>query len=178
MGGMFRPLTFLISSHEYKMYQMIADIPGVPPVGPRFGRRGFFHRYIEGKTLYELKKDSPLPEHFFSELRKILDAIHNRRILCLDVQKLGNIILSDEGSPYLIDHQISLFLPKRRGILGKWSDRIFEFFVHIDLYHLYKHKRRFQKDRMTDKELKLAQRSHLNSLFYQYVGQPYRAIKR
>jgi hypothetical protein len=52
-GWMLRPLAAWISKREYTIYQMVGDISGIPDLGPRYGKRGYFHQYIEGKTLYE-----------------------------------------------------------------------------------------------------------------------------
>ena len=111
LGIFFRPFAALMSSHEYKIYKMVKDIEGIPELGPRVGWRGYFHEYIEGKTLHELK-DTPevLPENFFNELINIVDQVHNRRILYVDMNKKGNIIMSDDGKPFLIDFQISQYL--------------------------------------------------------------------
>ncbi|MBI4859316.1 MAG: hypothetical protein HY815_03515, partial [Candidatus Riflebacteria bacterium] len=33
-GIFLRPLAMLVSRHEYRIYSMVADIPGVPRLGP------------------------------------------------------------------------------------------------------------------------------------------------
>lgn len=53
---LFRPLAAWISRREYTIYQMVADIPGVPALGSRYGLWGYFHRFIEGKTLHEIER--------------------------------------------------------------------------------------------------------------------------
>ena len=56
LGWLFRPLAGWISRREYRIYQMVSDIPGIPELGPRHGKRGYFHRFIEGKTLHEIEQ--------------------------------------------------------------------------------------------------------------------------
>ena len=36
-GFLFRPLACLISRHEYRVYQRLADLQGIPTLGPRWG---------------------------------------------------------------------------------------------------------------------------------------------
>ena len=47
-GWMLRPLAAWISKREYTIYQMVEDISGIPDLGPRFGKRGYFHQYNGG----------------------------------------------------------------------------------------------------------------------------------
>jgi len=167
-----------MSRREHRMYQRLAGIHGVPFSGPRYGRRGFFHQYVKGTTLFELPKGCPLPEQFWEDLRVTLDNIHQRRIVHLDFHKLGNIVLGEDGSACILDFQISLPFNKKSGWIGSKLDVLFEYLKQEDLYHLYKHKRRFQRDRMTEDELRLAQRSPENERFFRFIGEPYRKVKR
>jgi len=196
LGWLLRPLAGWISRREYRLYQMVADLPGVPALGPRYGTRGYFHRFIEGKTLHEIETDirerSPvvvghpdfasgetsLAPDFFDQLIALVREIHRRRIFYADMNKRGNIICSTEGKPYLIDFQICLHLPARSGWLGTITEKIFQRLVREDLYHLYKHKKTFQPQRMTEQEQRLAQRSTLNRRYRQLLWQPYIVLKR
>ena len=178
-GVLLRPLAVLFSRREYTIYRMVADIEGVPALGPRHGLRGYFHEYVEGKTLHEIANEGrTLPEDFFEKLMAVLARLHERRIFYLDLNKSGNIILGDDQKPYLIDFQICLHIKQRSGLVGLWSDRLLAFLIREDIYHLYKHKRYFQPHLMTPDELALATRTRFNVRLKIYVGEPYRAIKR
>jgi len=195
-GWLFRPLAAWISKREYTIYQMVADIPGVPALGPRFGRRGYWHRFIEGNTLHEIERQiighcqvaagdpafgsqkTRLASDFFEQLKAIVDEVHRRRIFYVDLNKRGNIICSTEGKPYLIDFQICVHIPTRQGWLGGLTEKIFERLKREDLYHLYKHKKTFQPQLMTEAEQQLAQRSTLNKRYRQLLWQPYIVLKR
>lgn len=179
LGILFRPFAALMSSHEYNIYRIVADIEGVPELGPRLGWRGYFHEYIEGKTLHELI-DTPdvLPGDFFDKLKRIVDQVHERRILYVDMNKKGNIILSDKGDPFLIDFQISQNFKKRWWFSDRLTDKMFNRLKQEDIYHVYKHKKRFQKDRMTEEESKLAVRSDLIKTYDRLIGKWYRSAKR
>lgn len=196
LGWMFRPLAGWISRREYSIYRMVSDIPGIPALGPRFGKRGYFHHFIEGKTLHEIERcihtqfnvvvggaafarcEQSLAPDFFDRLASIVQGVHQRRIFYADLNKRGNIICSTEGKPYLIDFQICLHLPVRKGWLGVLTGKIFQWLVREDLYHLYKHKQTFQPQLMTEKERQLAQRSNLNRRYRRYLWGPYIVLKR
>ncbi len=178
LGILLRPLAMLFSWREYRIYRMLEGIEGIPALGPRFGRRGYFHRYIEGKTLHEMEQGGSLPDDFFTKLMGIISHLHERRIFYLDLNKRGNIIVGKDMQPYLIDFQVSLFIRKRNGLPGLLGDRVFNALIREDIYHLYKHKRRFQPQLLTQEESLLATRTAFNEALNRYVGTPYRKVKR
>jgi RIO-like serine/threonine protein kinase len=167
-----------MSWREYQIYRKVESIPGVPPLGPRLGSHGYYHEYIEGKTLFEVKREGiDLPETFFNDLRKIIDEIHKRDICYVDLNKLGNIIFGRDGKPYLIDYQVSLEVPKLL-LVARLFRGFFEQLKREDLYHLYKHKSRFLANTMTSEELVLAKKSNFNQVIDLIAGRPWRWIKR
>ena len=177
-GWMLRPLADWISKREYTIYQMVMDISGIPALGPRYGKRGYFHEYIEGKTLYECQDNKVLPRDFFDQLLAIVDQVHQRRIFYADLNKRGNIICSNTGKAYLIDFQICVPLKSFTGRLGKWVDRIFHCLMQEDLYHVLKHKKFFQRELMSREEQAGVKRSSLNEWYGRWVWRPYVGIKR
>ncbi|GJL66046.1 MAG: hypothetical protein NPIRA05_10170 [Nitrospirales bacterium] len=177
-GWVFRPLACLISRHEYRVYRRVAEIQGIPALGPRWGSRGYFHCYIEGRTLHEVTPHGDLPERFFAQLEELLAKVHEKKVFYVDLNKHGNIICSRDGQPYLIDFQISLAFPTGSGWWPNLWNRIFNRLIQEDLYHLYKHKKSFQPWKMNDEELRLATRSKLNERYAYYVARPYLRVKR
>jgi hypothetical protein len=178
LGVFLRPLAVVMSRREYRLYRQLAGVPGIPALGPRYGNRGFFHQYVEGRTLFELPKGCPLPEQFWRDLGATLESIHRRRIVHLDLHKLGNIILGDDGRAYILDFQIAFMFRRRSGWIGARIDTLFEWLKREDLYRVYKHKRRFQGAAMTEDERRWGQRSVANQWFFRFIGEPYRKIKR
>jgi hypothetical protein len=176
LGFLLTPFAILMSRREYRIYRMVADLPLVPELGQRLGMRGYLHKFIEGRTLHEIEREGncKLPDDFFDRLKETIDEIHRRRIFYLDLNKQGNIILGDDGLPYLIDYQVCIDFKYRNRLF----DKLFTLFIKEDIYHLYKHKKRFRPDLMDDKEMELAKRSEFGRLINRYYGDPYRKIKR
>ncbi len=177
-GWILRPLAAWISRREYTMYQRVRDISGIPTLGPRLGRRGYFHRYIEGKTLWEYPNGKELPSDFFDQLSQILTEVHKRRIFYADLNKRGNIICSSAGKAYLIDFQICLFFKPRSGKVGEWVDRILNSLKQEDRYHLLKHKKDLQPELLREEEKAGAERSQLNQWYGRWIWRPYVKVKR
>ncbi len=55
-GPMIRPLLMLLIRHEYAIHKMLADLGGVPELDPRYGRFGYFHEYVQGKSPLEISR--------------------------------------------------------------------------------------------------------------------------
>lgn len=177
-GQILQPWSGLMNWREYQIYKNLVDIEGVPALGPRLGWNGYFHEYVEGKTLFEIKKESGVvPDSLFVDLRRIIDTLHSRRIFYVDLNKLGNIIVGDDGKTYLIDYQISLPFPKS-GVLAALTKPIFALLAQDDIYHLYKHKSYFQPEKMSEEEKQLAKKSQLKLIFDNLLWKNFRRIKR
>lgn len=89
------------------------DHPGILKVIPVTERSRTYiaTEFLAGKTLYEiLAKSRPLPEcdalRLASRLCGILEFVHNKGIVHRDI-KPGNIMISDDGSPHIIDFGIA-----------------------------------------------------------------------
>lgn len=178
LGWIFRPLACVMNGHEFKMYRRLGGIQGIPSAGPRIGRRAFYHEFVEGKTLFEVGKNAQLPPGFFDRILDMMRSIHAQGVIYLDSNKAGNYIVGDDGKPYLIDFQISLNFGRLDGFWRGIKRRCFAALKREDIYHVYKLKRRFQKQAMRPEEWALAERSSSARFMARFVGNPYRRIKR
>src|SRR4051812_28811852 len=165
-GFLLFPLAILMSRREYAVYRRVADVEGVPPLGPRVGVAGYMHEFIPGRTLKltpctkrRLNQRSPLREDFFPRLRATLEEVHRRRIFYADLAKSDNIIVGDDELPYLIDFQICVRFPPSHTLAGRLLDPLFRRLAREDFYHFCKHKRRHFPGRLTEDERACADRS-------------------
>lgn len=177
-GALFRPIAMLTMRHEYKIYTRVADIRGIPALGPRYGSRGYLHEYVEGKTLFELGKRYRLPDDFFDELARIIREVHERRVFYVDLKKKGNIILDENGKPALIDFHLSQHFGKLWWPFRRPYDALFRWFIREDIYHLYKHKKKYRPDLLTEEERALTRRTRLNRAYDIFIGRGFRFCKR
>jgi hypothetical protein len=85
-------------------------------------------------------------DRFFPAILDLLTAMHRRGIAYVDLHKRENILVGDDGQPYLIDFQISFDAthPRLRWLPG--IGRVFDLLCRSDLYHLAKHVKRHRPD--------------------------------
>jgi hypothetical protein len=138
-----------LAARERRILEKLADLPGIPnPCGPihadgRVLPNAAGHAFVSGHPLGKHEIMSP---RFFSELRETILAMHSRGIAHVDLHKRENVIVGDDGRPYLIDFQISFDVthPRVRWIAGIRA--VFDLLCEGDHYHLAKHVRRNTPD--------------------------------
>jgi hypothetical protein len=143
IGGLpMRWLGRLLGCRERKFLQRLAGIEGIPAdlgevtvagcVQPSVVAREF----IPGDILSAAKS---LPSDYFHRLRTLLEAVHRQEVAYVDLHKAENVLVSEDGRPYLFDFQIAYALP--RGWAGQlpplrwWLSCL----QRSDDYHLLKH---------------------------------------
>jgi hypothetical protein len=165
----------LLTRHEVRIYQLLQDLPGVPRLIGTVGRNGFLHEYVPG---HPLGRDEQVPDTFFDELLTMIDALHARHIAYVDLNKRQNILKGDDGRPYLIDFQISLYLPpvgRRRLWPVRWLLRRFQ---QADRYHCLKHKRRLRPDLLSAAEQSEVERINIWIRLHRRLVRPLTNLRR
>ncbi|MHC4855482.1 MAG: hypothetical protein ACYS72_03655 [Planctomycetota bacterium] len=158
-----------LRNREIDILRQLDDLDQVPQTIKTFGRNGLVYRYIKGHSLDE-KPD--LPDDFFDQLQALLTTIHQRKICYMDLNKRGNILVGEDGRPYVIDFQISLCMPAR------WCNRLRGLFQQEDLYHLLKHKRKLRPDLLTQDEAQSVKKPSLLIRIHRAIARPFQKIRR
>jgi hypothetical protein len=139
----------LLARYEAAVLKQVHDVPGVPRLRgvpqPGVVARDF----VPGRPLH---RDMDVRDDFFPRLLDLLGTIHRRGIAYVDLEKPGNILLGDDGHPYLIDFQVAFHVPPK--CLGqttgvRWLRVLCQ---RGDRYHAMKHFRRMRPDLLTPQE--------------------------
>jgi len=143
-------------AHEKAVYRELKGVRGVPRWVGSVSPTAYAIEYIDA---HPMDHDPPPPKGFFDELRKLFDDIHARGVGYCDANKRSNILVAEDGRPFLVDYQISI---RRRDDwprpLSTLAAAAVQYMVKKDLYHLYKHKRRISPDELTPEEEALSRR--------------------
>jgi hypothetical protein len=177
-GMLLFPLAVVVARREYRTYQQLQDLPGVPRLGPRVGWTAFLHEYVPGATLRATPKRGAINDEFFPRLRETIEALHRRRFFYLDLAKSDNIIVGEDGRPYLIDFQVCVRFPPVGTFLGRLLDPLFELCREEDLYHFCKLRRKWRGDQLTGDESVRARRTRFGKFWWRWMSRPYLAMKR
>lgn len=165
-----------LSKREQVFYHRLQGVRGIPDIHPFTGPNFLLHAFIPGDNL---QKRREVDQRFFDELVRLVVATHERGVASADLSKKANVIVGDDGLPYLIDFQISMGLQRPTGPFARAANALTRQLMAEDLYHVYKHKRRLRPDLLRDWERPLAYRKSLYSRLHRVVlGKPYLALKR
>ncbi len=175
LGFPLRWIGRYLSNREARLYERVQSVPGVPRYLGSFGPTGFVHEYVEGRPL--AKGDLP-GDDFFPALAETLDRIHALDVAYVDLEKRENILLGEDGRPYLIDFQISWHWPASRG--GRfWPLRtILRRLQHSDRYHLLKHWRRMRPDQLSDDQLAASYKAPFWIALHRGLFRPFTQLRR
>ncbi|MBM4069039.1 MAG: hypothetical protein FJ271_08860 [Planctomycetes bacterium] len=120
----------------------LAGLPGVAPAcgpifsGGRWLENAMGHEFIAAHPL--ARKERP-GDDFFPALLALLREMHRRNLAYVDLHKRENILVGDDGLPYLIDFQVSFGLWNERMARSGLAQAALRNLIQADLYHLSKH---------------------------------------
>lgn len=97
--------------------------------------RVLLRSWVAGEPLHRARA---LPTDFFDHLDALVTALHRRGVCHNDLHKEQNIVVGEDGLPYLIDFQLASLHPR--------GGRAFERRCQDDLRHVHKHRRRYTRD--------------------------------
>jgi len=164
---------FLIR-REIRFHRALADVPNVPQlIATLDGDLGLVHRFIPGVPL---KRGRAAPDGFFRELEHVIAVLHERDIAYVDANKMSNILVGDDGRPYLIDFQISFDLATMGDHrLSRW---LLARFKREDNYHILKHKRRLSPHELTRDERERTKSVSWFIRLHRMIANPYKRFRR
>ncbi|MFP4053394.1 MAG: hypothetical protein ACLFV7_05975 [Phycisphaerae bacterium] len=161
---------------EENIYRRLSGVEGTPAWIGRVGHTGYAIEYLDAVPLDHL--DSP-PQGFFDRLRELFDAVHARGVGYCDANKRSNILVGSAGEPYLVDFQLSV--RRRERLPWPWrqlADRVVDYVIDRDIYHLYKHKRRLAPQELTPEEEAISRRRSGLHLLHRRLTKPWRSLRR
>lgn len=128
----------LLKRHEANLHRRLSTIRGIPElIDVADDQLRLIRRYVAGATLQAVPRVSG---EFFDELEAIVRELHENGVAYVDLAKEENIIVGEDGHPYLIDFQVSMVLGPFQGLLKPVKARVFRVLAREDLYHLAKHR--------------------------------------
>lgn len=139
---------------EWKIYSRLFGVKGIPKPVERIDRFAFAMEFVPGRPI---QRGEALPVSFFHDLKQILTEIHSRGVVHLDLRHKGNILVSENEEPFLIDFNSSIYF-KKRGLLYRF---LFPLLRWVDYGGLLKLKQRVSPDQMTAEELFFLKRFNL-----------------
>ena len=164
----------LMCRREIRFYRLLAGVEGIPGLVGGHGDSTLVHEWIDGADLLDRRDEAP--DDFFDRLEALTEALHARGVAYVDMNKPDNVILGDDGRPYLVDFQISFRQPRQRWrLVGRW---LFRILCREDRYHVRKLKRKMRRDLMTPEELAASYRRSFLLSVHRKIAHPFQRLRR
>lgn len=88
---------------ESKAYRHLRGVDGIPRLFRLIDGLALVIEEIPGRSLENAYRDINLPASFFDELEDLVNRVHERGIAHCDLKKEANVLLGEDGRPYIID---------------------------------------------------------------------------
>jgi serine/threonine protein kinase len=130
----------LLIWRESTAYKRLKGLKGVPSFYGTVNGLALILEEIPGNDLEMIKDKKSLSKDFYQELRNLVESIHQRGLIHGDLKRAPNILLSDNGKPYIVDWASSIskwefgFFPFNR-IYQRLIQADFNAIVKIQLKH-------------------------------------------
>jgi len=158
-----RIMGVLLVSWEAFIYSKLEGISGIPKLSGRPDRYTLLTSYMGGENLRATTKKPDVA--YFEKLSRIIDQMHQRGVLHLDLRNRRNYGIDTSGLPYLVDFASCLYIP--------WPGKLKDFLASIDWMGFLKVKGKLNPEGMSNEERRrLALGKTLSNIWL-----PARAIK-
>jgi len=142
----------LSNRRESLIYKKLQGLRGIPEYLGLIDRYAIAVGYIPGRNAFQLEPGELTPR-FFDRLRALINSIHERGIVLCDLRNIKNVLVGDDGEPYLIDFATAF---QRGGRFNFLKNGLFRLFYQDDLLGIAKLKRNRAPHLLTqDEELAL-----------------------
>lgn len=152
-GFLYRNIVgrFLIWREE-KAYRKLKGLKGIPAFYGSTGGITLIVEEIKGTDIEKIEVISSLDDTFYEELKNLIKEIHKRGIAHCDLKRAPNIMLGNDGKPYIVDWASAI---SEREFRFFPLNKIYERFIKDDLNAVTKLRLKHQPEKVSreDKDL-------------------------
>ena len=138
----------ILVRREFGAMRNLTGVKSVPRLLGRIDRYALAMEHIPGTSLEHIKP-GVLDNKFYADLRKAVDEMHASGIAHCDLRSRGNVMIGDDGQPYLVDFAACVFRGRGINPFFRW---LFRQFVIADDNAVLLIKRRLSPELLTDQE--------------------------
>jgi predicted Ser/Thr protein kinase len=150
IGALTRHVSEHFIQHEYKIYQRLEGIAGIPKCYGLTDDGSLILEYIDGNSYREKEHILENRGQFFVDLLALILSIHEAGVSHGDLKRKDNILIGANNQPYLIDFGTAMSLHSRGQLIKRW---LYNFSKQTDLNAWIKHKYFRQYDQIEEDDL-------------------------
>ena len=93
---------------ESRAYARLHGVRGIPIFFGVLDGLALVVEEVPGRGTEKLGKKTRLPPRFFDAFENLVDCVHHRGLVHCDLKRASNVILGDDGLPYIVDWAASV----------------------------------------------------------------------
>lgn len=158
---------------EYRAYQQLEGVAGIPRCYGFLDRRYLLLQQVQGQPY----RDAEIidREQFFDQLLVILKAIHGRKVAHGDLKSKGNLLVTSQQQPCVIDFGTAFRLKSRWHFINNWFFRTAK---RLDLNAWVKHKYQGHYSQASPQDASMLDYGWLEILVRKTSGRPMDRVYR
>jgi len=126
---------------EARVYELLANVDGVPHSAGLLDGRWLLLDYVDGQSLKEARKQLRHADRFYSELQTVISSFHAAGVAHGDLKRKDNVLVDSTEKPHVIDFGTATL--REGGLLDRL---LYPLVVRIDRNSWIKAKYRFELD--------------------------------
>jgi len=138
----------ILIRREFGALRNLMGVHGIPQLVGRLDRYALAIEHVHGTSLDRIEPGT-LTNEFYAQLRETIDAMHSRGVAHCDLRSRGNVMVGDDGSPYVVDFAACVFRGRGINPLFSW---LFNQFVPADRNAVLRIKQRLSPELLTDED--------------------------
>lgn len=138
----------ILIRREFGALRNLTGVVGIPQLVCKIDRFALAMEHIQGISLEQVRPGS-LDNEFYCELEKIIDNMHSRGVAHCDLRSRGNVMLGNNGRPYVVDFAACVYRGSGFNPFFVW---LFKQFVIADDNAILRIKQRLSPELLTEDE--------------------------
>lgn len=138
----------ILIRREFGALRKLAGVEGIPQLVGRIDRYSLAIQHVPGISL-ERRPSRLLDNEFYAALRRVIDDMHGRGVAHCDLRSRGNVMLGDDGRPYIVDFAACVFRGRGLNPFFRW---LFGQFVLADRNAVLRVKQRLSPELLSTAE--------------------------
>ena len=138
----------ILIRREYGALRKLIGVRGIPQLVCKLDRYALAMEHIAGVSLEKVAVGT-LNSDFYEELKTILHRTHDHGVAHCDLRSRGNVMLGDDGNPYVVDFAACVYRGRGINPFIRW---LFSQFVLADNNAILRIKKRLSPDILTEDE--------------------------
>ncbi|MBT8136309.1 MAG: hypothetical protein KJO54_04755 [Gammaproteobacteria bacterium] len=123
--------------NEFRVYQKLAGVPGIPQCHGLVDGQYLLLQHIEGTAFREIEFTTDDDVH--DKLLRLIENLHSNHVAHADLKRRDNLILRRDGEPYLVDFGTAIV---RKPGFRPVNHLLFRIARQLDYHGWYKNKYR------------------------------------